>query len=78
MPSKPCHEIPNHVCSVFRHCNRPVLLQPVVLPGHIIAKQVLAHLEAETAYAKAALADTEALQGELYRELRGRIQVPHA
>jgi hypothetical protein len=37
--------------------------------------KVIAHLDAETAYAKAALADTEALQEALYKELRGRIQV---
>ena len=36
--------------------------------------QVLAHLKAETAYTEAALADTEALQQALYKELRGRIQ----
>ena len=36
--------------------------------------QVLAHLKAETAYTEAALADTEALQQTLYKELRGRIQ----
>jgi hypothetical protein len=35
---------------------------------------VLAHLKAETAYTEAALADTEALQEALYKELRGRIQ----
>ncbi|KAI3426332.1 hypothetical protein D9Q98_008705 [Chlorella vulgaris] len=35
---------------------------------------VLAHLEAEAAYAKAVLADTEGLQEQLYREMRGRIQ----
>ena len=35
---------------------------------------VLAHLKAEAAYTKAVLADTEALQDELYREMRGRIQ----
>ena len=31
-------------------------------------------LQAETAYAKQVLADTEALQEALYRELRGSIQ----
>ncbi|MEW5300193.1 MAG: hypothetical protein WDW36_003139 [Sanguina aurantia] len=36
--------------------------------------KVLAHLAAETAYTKAALADTEALQAELYTEMRARIQ----
>lgn len=36
--------------------------------------QVLAHLAAETAYTKAALADTEILQAELYTEMRARIQ----
>lgn len=35
---------------------------------------VLAHLEAENAYTKAVLADTEALQETLYKEMRGRIQ----
>lgn len=33
----------------------------------------MAH-QAETAYAKQVLADTEGLQEELYKELRGRIQ----
>ena len=37
--------------------------------------QIIAHLDAETAYCKAALADTEALQEQLYTEMRGRIQV---
>ena len=36
--------------------------------------QVIAHLKAETAHTKAALADTEKLQESLYKELRGRIQ----
>lgn len=36
--------------------------------------EVIEQLKAETAHAKAALADTEELQEELYRELRGRIQ----
>ncbi|CAL8468613.1 g8153 [Coccomyxa elongata] len=36
--------------------------------------EVLDHLRAETAYAKQVLADTEGLQEELYKELRGRIQ----
>jgi oligopeptidase B len=31
-------------------------------------------LQAEAAYAKAVLADTEGLQEQLYREMRGRIQ----
>ncbi|KAL4433270.1 hypothetical protein ABPG77_003318 [Micractinium sp. CCAP 211/92] len=35
---------------------------------------VIAHLEAEAAYTKAVLADTEELQEQLYREMRGRIQ----
>ncbi len=39
------------------------------------ALQIIAHLDAETAYCKAALADTEALQEQLYTEMRGRIQV---
>lgn len=37
--------------------------------------QVIEHLKSETAYCKAALADTEALQERLYQEMRGRIQV---
>ncbi|CAL5221645.1 g3872 [Coccomyxa viridis] len=36
--------------------------------------EVLDHLKAEAAYAKQVLADTEKLQEELYKELRGRIQ----
>jgi oligopeptidase B len=35
---------------------------------------VVRHLEAENAYTRAALADTEALQAALYLEMRGRIQ----
>ena len=35
---------------------------------------VLSHLHAENAYTKAVMADTEALQGDLYLEMRGRIQ----
>lgn len=37
-------------------------------------RAVLAHLAAENAYAKAVLADTEAVQDRLYHEMRGRIQ----
>ena len=37
--------------------------------------QIVGHLNAETAYCKAALADTEDLQEQLYTEMRGRIQV---
>ena len=36
--------------------------------------QVIEHLNAETAYCKAALADTDELQDQLYKEMRGRIQ----
>lgn len=36
--------------------------------------EVIAHLEAENAYAKASLAHTQELQEELYREMKGRIQ----
>lgn len=35
---------------------------------------VIAHLNAENAYTKSALSDTESLQETLYREMRGRIQ----
>ncbi|PRW44843.1 prolyl endopeptidase-like isoform A [Chlorella sorokiniana] len=35
---------------------------------------VIAHLKAEAAYTKAVLADTEQLQDQLYKEMRGRIQ----
>ena len=35
---------------------------------------VIAHLNAENAYTKSVLADTEALQESLYKEMRGRIQ----
>ena len=37
-------------------------------------KHVIAHLEAENSYTKAVLADTEALQEQLYKEMRGRIK----
>ena len=40
----------------------------------ILIWQVIEHLKAETAYCKAALADTEPLQEQLYEEMRGRIQ----
>lgn len=36
--------------------------------------QVLAYLKAENEYTAAALADTEALQARLFKEMRGRIQ----
>ncbi len=36
--------------------------------------EVLAHLEAENAYTQAAMAPTEPLQEELFREIRGRIK----
>ena len=36
--------------------------------------EILAHLRAETAYAKAVMADTEALQKTLFEELKGRIK----
>lgn len=35
---------------------------------------VLAYLEAENSYTTAAMADTEALQSELYKEMRARIK----
>ncbi|GFR48589.1 hypothetical protein Agub_g10492, partial [Astrephomene gubernaculifera] len=38
------------------------------------APAVLSHLAAENEYTRAVLADTEALQGALYEEMRGRIQ----
>ena len=41
----------------------------------LLILQIIAHLDAETAYCKAALADTEDLQEQLYTEMRGRIQV---
>ena len=37
-------------------------------------KEVVAHLTAENAYTRAVLADTEALQNDLYLEMRSRIQ----
>ncbi len=40
----------------------------------ILEPEIRAHLEAENAYAKAALADTEALQKELFAEMKGRIK----
>ena len=54
-------------------------VQHILCPGvrrtFTLHSQVLAHLKAETAYTEAALADTQALQEALYKELRGRIQV---
>ncbi|MBB4063510.1 S9 family peptidase [Gellertiella hungarica] len=40
----------------------------------ILEPEIRAHLEAENAYMKAAMADTEALQKTLFSEMRGRIK----
>ncbi len=48
---------------------REVLRDPATLSAAIRA-----HLEAENAYTKAMLADTEALQAQLFAEMRGRIK----
>jgi oligopeptidase B len=46
-----------------------VMRDPATLPADIRA-----YLEAENAHAEAGLADTAALQAELYREMRGRVK----
>ena len=48
---------------------REVLRDPAALPADIRA-----HLEAENAYTKAMMADTEALQAELFEEMKARIK----
>jgi oligopeptidase B len=40
----------------------------------ILEPEIRAHLEAENAYMKAAMADTEALQKQLFAEMKGRIK----
>ncbi len=40
----------------------------------ILDPEIRAHLEAENAYQKAAMADTEALQKALFAEMKGRIK----
>jgi hypothetical protein len=59
--AQPCAPVQHVLCSGARQT-------------FTLRSQVLAHLKAETAYTEAALADTEALQEALYKELRGRIQ----
>ena len=40
----------------------------------VLEPEIRAHLEAENAYMKAAMADTEALQKQLFAEMKGRIK----
>ncbi len=42
--------------------------------GMLCVLQVISYLEAENQHTRAVLADTEALQDQLYHEMRGRIQ----
>ena len=48
--------------------------QEVIRDPSILSATIRAHLEAENAWTKAAMADTEALQAELVAEMRGRIK----
>jgi oligopeptidase B len=41
---------------------------------HLLDPEIRAHLEAENAYTKGIMADTEALQDKLFAEMRGRIK----
>src|SRR5688572_14581192 len=48
--------------------------QQVLRDPSALKPDVRAHLEAENAYTKAVLAETEALQAELFAEMKGRIK----
>jgi len=48
--------------------------QAVMRDPTALAPDIRAHLEAENAYAKAAMSDTEALQATLFAEMKGRIK----
>ncbi len=48
--------------------------QDVMRDPSVLAADIRAHLEAENAYFKAGMADTEALQETLFAEMRGRIK----
>ncbi len=48
--------------------------QEVMHDPSVLAADIRAHLEAENAFSKAVLADTEALQETLFQEMKGRIK----
>ena len=48
--------------------------QAVMRDPTVLAPDIRAHLEAENAYAKAVMSDTEALQATLFAEMKGRIK----
>ncbi|HWJ72071.1 MAG TPA: S9 family peptidase [Kaistia sp.] len=48
--------------------------QEVMRDPSALAPEIRAHLDAENAYTKAEMADTEALQAALFKEMRGRIK----
>src|SRR5690606_24373633 len=48
--------------------------QAVMRDPHQLPADIRAHLEAENAYTKAVMADTEALQKTLFEEMKGRIK----
>src|SRR5215470_16918806 len=48
--------------------------QQVLRDPKVLRADVRAHLEAENAYAKALLAPTEALQAQMFAEMKGRIK----
>lgn len=48
--------------------------QDVMREPETLAPEIRAHLEAENAYTEAALADTAALQEELFAEMKGRVK----
>src|SRR5262245_41395906 len=48
--------------------------QQVLRDPKVLRADVRAHLEAENAYTKTVLAETEALQAQLFAEMKGRIK----
>jgi len=48
--------------------------QAVMRDPSLLDPSIRAHLEAENAYAKAIMADTEDLQARLFAEMKGRIK----
>lgn len=48
--------------------------QEVMRDPSLLGAEIKAHLDAENAYSRAAMADTQALQESLFKEMRGRIK----
>lgn len=71
--SPPPHLAPNtHACVDTRYLR--LLLHHRLRDDDRKDPAVLSYLKAENTYTTAAMADTEAVQAELYREMRGRIK----